>query len=81
MHPYITARIAEQRVADMRAAADARRQLKAAQPDGAGLRARRRSWQLPRRHSRRLELTWPDGVCSVVPADRAPTRPARSTGG
>lgn len=72
MHPYITAAIAEQRIADMRSAAAARRRVKAAQAAGTRQRRSRGGWPLAGRRYRQVELRWPDGVCTVVPAQEAP---------
>ncbi len=76
MNPYLTRALAEQRMADMRAAGAAHRLAAAARAShGAkadGTLARgggRRIPSLSRRRYRQVELLWPDGVSSVVPAE------------
>jgi hypothetical protein len=75
MYPHLTEALAQQRIADMRREAAARGLAAAASEAGrlpvAGTLARRAARLLAsrsRRRYRQIELTWPDGVCSVVPA-------------
>ena len=67
MNPYVTPMVAETIVADRLAAAEAYRRAKAARA-GRTSRRTRLNWALPGRRYRRVELMWPDGVCSVVSA-------------
>jgi hypothetical protein len=67
MNPYVTPLVAQTIMADRLAAAEAYRRAKAAR-DGRTSRKNRLSWALPGRRYRRVELTWPDGVRSVVSA-------------
>jgi hypothetical protein len=75
MNPHLTQALVEQRIADMRREAAVSRLAAAAGPasvvSGSGTLARRAS-RLVRsfggRRYRQVELVWPDGVCSVVPA-------------
>lgn len=75
MFPQLTQALAEERIADFRRAAAASRLAAAARPVHAepGSRALlRRAGRLIRslggRRYPQVELVWPDGVCSVVPA-------------
>lgn len=70
MNPHFTAAIAEQRIADLRSAAEASRRARAA-ADARSARKSRLSWLLASRRYREVELVWPDGVCTVVSAPRA----------
>jgi hypothetical protein len=69
MNPYVTPMVAQTVIADRLAAAETYRRAKAA-------RGGRRSWKLqlswPQtgRWHRRVELTWPDGVRTVVEVPR-----------
>jgi hypothetical protein len=65
--------VAETVIADRIAAAEAYRRAKAARA-GRPSRKARASWTLPARWHRRVELTWPDGVRSVVEVPRQPQR-------
>jgi len=65
MNPYVTPQVAETVIADRLAAAEAYRRAKAARV-GRTSRKTRTSWPLHGRRYRRVELMWPDGVCSVV---------------
>jgi hypothetical protein len=75
VNPHLTQALAEQRIADFRRAAAASR-LAASARSVHGARGRgallRRAGRLIRplggRRYRQVELVWPDGVCSVVPA-------------
>jgi hypothetical protein len=82
MNPHLTEALAEERIADMRREAAASRRAADARsghsgPGGGTLR--RSAGRLIRWHSvirwhggrryRQVELVWPDGVCSVVPAE------------
>lgn len=71
MNPYVTPQVAEAVIADRLAAAEAYRRAKAARV-GRTSRKMRTSWPLPGRRYRRVELMWPDGVCSVVGAPEPP---------
>jgi len=81
VHPYITKALADQRAEELAAAAAAASHRRAAAAPGRGaarLRFRaewssRLSRLFGRRRYRKVELVWPDGVCSVV---AAPPRPA-----
>jgi hypothetical protein len=74
MNPSLTQALAEQRIMDQRASAAAHRLAAAARAEHratAGVQGRRASRlirSLGRRRYRQVELIWPDGVCSVVPA-------------
>jgi hypothetical protein len=75
MNPHLTLALAEERIADMhREAAASRLATAARRAHGAAasrVRARRAGrliWSLRGRRYRQIELVWPDGVCSVVPA-------------
>ena len=75
MNPHLTEALAEERIADMRRQAAAHRLAAGAGParTARGSSALRRSaGRLIRsfggRRYRQVELVWPDGVCSVVPA-------------
>jgi hypothetical protein len=75
MNPHLTQALAEERIADIRREAAARRLAAGARPvhGGPGGGTLRRSAgrlirSLGRRRYRQVELVWPDGVCSVVPA-------------
>jgi hypothetical protein len=75
MNPHLTQALAEQRIADLRREAAASRLAAVAGPaDGGSARGRlfrsagRLVRSLGRRRYRQVELVWPDGVCSVVPA-------------
>jgi hypothetical protein len=74
MYLHLTEAIAEQRIADARRDAAARRlamTAKAADRPAPGGTLARRAGRLIRslggRRYRQIELVWPDGVCSVVP--------------
>jgi hypothetical protein len=75
MNPHLTQALAQQRIADMRREAAASRLAAGAglvqgtRGSGALLRGAGRliRWHSGRRY-RQVELVWPDGVCSVVPA-------------
>ena len=73
MHPYLTKALADQRAADLIAAAEAHH-LAAAAGSGRGRRGVRAGWfsrltrLAARRRYREIELYWPGGVCSVVSA-------------
>jgi hypothetical protein len=82
MIPHLIQALAEERIADMRREAAASRLAEATRlADGAAGRGTllRRASRLIRSHSvirwhsgrryRQVELVWPDGVCSVVPAE------------
>jgi len=75
MNPRLTEALAEERIADMRRAAAASRLGAGARPirSGPGGTLRRSAGRLIRslggRRYRQVELVWPDGVCSVVPAE------------
>jgi hypothetical protein len=82
MIPHLIQALAEERIADMRREAAASRLAEATRlADGAAGRGTllRRAGRLIRSHSvirslggrryRQVELVWPDGVCSVVPAE------------
>lgn len=69
MHPYMAEAIARQQVADWHSAA-AQSWLARDAADGRAPRRRRLTWPLFGRRYRRVELVWPDGVCSVVSAPR-----------
>jgi hypothetical protein len=71
MNPYVTPSLAQAIIADRLASAEAYRRAKAAR-DGRTSRKTRLSWALPGRRYRRVELRWPDGVCSVVSAPEPP---------
>ncbi|HXZ65704.1 MAG TPA: hypothetical protein VEH05_13270 [Streptosporangiaceae bacterium] len=77
MNPHLTQALAEQRAAELRAAGEAARLARAAEAGRAGRAPRRSrlSLLLPGRRYRRVELVWPDGVCSVVSVPR-PSVPA-----
>ncbi len=86
MTPHLAQAIAEQRIADLRReAAMERLAAIATAPDAAAAsgsprrrvrRLRRLLGSLGGRRYRRVELVWPDGVCSVVPArSEEPTHP------
>jgi hypothetical protein len=75
MIPNLTQVLAEQRIAEMRRDAAASRlaaALRSAGGAAAGGTRPRRAARLLRslrgRRYRQIELVWPDGVCSVVPA-------------
>jgi hypothetical protein len=75
MNPHLTQALAEERIADMRREAAASRLAAGARPVRSGLgggtlrrSAGRLIRSLGRRRYRQVELVWPDGVCSVVPA-------------
>jgi hypothetical protein len=74
MNPYVTPSVAQAIIADRLASAEAYRQAKAARV-GRTSRKMRLSWLLPGRRYRRVELMWPDGVCSVVSAPEPPASP------
>jgi hypothetical protein len=75
MNPHLSQALAQQQIADMHRAAAARRLAAGAGPahsatgSGTLLRSAGRLMRSlgPRRY-RQVELVWPDGVCSVVPA-------------
>jgi hypothetical protein len=75
MNPHLSQALVEERIADMRRQAAASRLAAGAKPAhgavGSGTLLRR-AGQLIRslggRRYRQVELVWPDGVCSVVPA-------------
>jgi IS5 family transposase len=83
MNPYLTEALAEQRIADWRREAAASRRAAAAREVGGPAaigtlahRAGRLIRLLAGRRYRQIELVWPDGVCSVVPArSDDPARP------
>ncbi|MGH3300451.1 MAG: hypothetical protein ACRDOK_02010 [Streptosporangiaceae bacterium] len=88
MYPHLTQALAEQRIADLRRAATGPRLVAAMRAaDSAAAhgtlpqRASRLIRSLGGRRYRRIELVWPDGVCSVVPArsDDDPARPLANT--
>jgi hypothetical protein len=75
MNPTLTQALAEQRIIDMQSSAAAHRLAAAARAahgtkaaGAPGRRASRLIRSLGRRRYRQIELIWPDGVCSVVPA-------------
>ena len=74
MHPYITKALADQRAEELIAAAEAHRQAAAATRTSDSRRGARPGWLsrvtrlAGRRNYRKIELYWPDGVCSVVSA-------------
>jgi hypothetical protein len=75
MNPNLTQALAQQRIADMRREAAANRlaagagRVHGATGSGTLLRnAGRLIRSLGGRRYRQVELVWPDGVCSVVPA-------------
>lgn len=72
MNHHLTLALANQRVAEIRAAAAQAQRARIAAADGHGPAARRSrlSRLLARRRYRRVELVWPDGVCSVVSVPR-----------
>jgi hypothetical protein len=77
MNPYVTPSLAQAIIADRLASAEAYRRAKAARDGRHGRDGRtswktRLSWALPGRRYRRVELRWPDGVCSVVSAPEPP---------
>jgi hypothetical protein len=74
MNPYVTPSLAQAIIADRLASAEAYRRAKAARDgrDGRTSRKTRLRWALPGRRYRRVELRWPDGVCSVVSAPEPP---------
>ncbi len=76
MMPQLTQALAAERIAQMHREAAADRLAAAAGPGHAAAAAGlllRRAGRLVRplggRRYRRIELVWPDGVCSVVPAE------------
>jgi hypothetical protein len=76
MNPHLTQALAEERIADLRREAAASRLAAVPGPAHrvAGSSALlRRAGRLIRslsgRRYRQIELVWPDGVCSVVPAE------------
>lgn len=73
MNPYVTPTVAQTVIADRLAAAEAYRRAKAARV-GRPSRKLRRSRSLSGRWHRRVELTWPDGVRSVVEVPPQPQR-------
>lgn len=73
MNPYVTPAVAQAIIADRLASAEAYRQAKAARA-GRKLRKALPSRPLHGRWHRRVELTWPDGVRSVVEVPRQPQR-------
>jgi hypothetical protein len=80
MNPQLNQALAEQRIADMRREAAASRLAALARPAAASSTLSRRARRLIRslrgRRYRQIELVWPDGVCSVVPArSDDPARP------
>jgi hypothetical protein len=80
MNPQLNQALAEQRIADMRREAAASRLAALAGRAGPGSTLSRRASRLIRslsgRRYRQVELVWPDGVCSVVPArSDDPARP------
>jgi hypothetical protein len=82
MYSHLTEALAQQRVTDLRRAAAAQAQARSAAGAAEGLatgrtlarRAGRLIRPLRSRRYREIELVWPDGVCSVVPA-RSDDRP------
>lgn len=80
MNPYVTPAVAQAIIADRLASAEAYRQAKAARV-GRTSRKTRLSWPLPGRRYRRVELRWPDGVCSVVSAPEPPASAGNQTRG
>jgi hypothetical protein len=82
MYSHLTEALAQQHVTDLRRAAAARSRSATGARAAAGLAAgrtlARRAGRLVRplrgRRYREIELVWPDGVCSVVPA-RSDDRP------
>ena len=75
MNPHLTQALAEQKIADLRRAAAAGTLAAAAAasygPVASGSlvqRASRLIRSLGGRRYRQIELIWPDGVCTVVPA-------------
>ena len=75
MNPHLTQALAEERIADMHREAAASRLAAGAGPvhrgTGSGTLLRsagRLIRSLGGRRYRQVELVWPDGVCSVVPA-------------
>jgi hypothetical protein len=86
MFAHLTESLAEQRIADMRAEAAVRHLTAAARAARGSAangtlawRARRLIRSLGGRRYREVELVWPDGVCSVVPAGSdEPARPLAS---
>lgn len=73
MNPYVTPQVAETVIADRLAAAESYRRAKAARV-GRTSRKARSGRPLAGRWHRRVELTWPDGVRSVVEVPRQPQR-------
>jgi len=73
MNPYVTPSVAQAIIADRLASAEAYRQAKAARAGRTSRKARPSRPQHGRWH-RRVELTWPDGVRSVVEVPRQPQR-------
>ncbi|MGB6458083.1 MAG: hypothetical protein WBH47_26725 [Streptosporangiaceae bacterium] len=75
MNPHLTQALAAQKIADLRRAAAAGTLATAASASYApvtsgtlGQRASRLIRSLGGRRYRQIELVWPDGVCTVVPA-------------
>jgi hypothetical protein len=83
MYTHLIESLAEQRIADLRAEAAARNltaAARAARGSAANGTLARRAGRLIRslggRRYREIELVWPDGVCSVIPArSDEPARP------
>lgn len=73
MNPYVTPTVAQTVIADRLAAAEKYRRAKAARV-GRKSRKLRQSRSLSGRWHRRVELTWPDGVRTVVEVPRQPQR-------
>lgn len=71
MNPYVTPSLAQTIINDRLASAEAYRLAKAARA-GRPSRKTRLGWPLFGRRYRRVELRWPDGVCSVVSAPEPP---------
>jgi hypothetical protein len=69
MNPYVTPLVAQTLIAEKLAAAEEYRRAKAARA-ARPARTTRLSWPLGGRLHRRVELTWPDGVRSVVEVPR-----------
>jgi len=80
MNPYVTSKVGEAIMADRLAAAEAYRLAKAARLARTS-RKTRRSWPLPGRRYRHVELMWPDGVRSVVGTPEAPASPGNQSRG
>jgi len=83
MNPYVTPMVAQTVIADRLAAAEAYRRAKAARDGRVGRTSRKLRPSLPQsgRWHPRVELTWPDGVRSVVEVPRQPQRDGEAARG